>query len=186
MNLFIKNMVSMRCKMVVESVLDELGIHYTVVELGNVKIKEALTSDQHAHLEKTLLKYGLELKDDKKNMLIEEIKNVIIEMVHYSDEPPKINFSNYLSEKLKYNYTYLSNLFSEVKGTTVEHFIIAHKIERVKELLVYDELTLSEIAWKLHYSSVGHLSSQFKKVTGLTPSHFKKSSPKQLIPLDAV
>ncbi|MBC7383779.1 MAG: AraC family transcriptional regulator [Bacteroidia bacterium] len=186
MNLFVKNMVSMRCKMVVESVLDELGLHYTVVELGNVKIKENLSAEQHALLETTLLKYGLELKDDKKNMLIEEIKNVIIEMVHYSDEPPKINFSNYLSEKLKYNYTYLSNLFSEVKGTTVEHFIIAHKIERVKELLVYDELTLSEIAWKLHYSSVGHLSSQFKKVTGLTPSHFKKSKPKQLIPLDRV
>jgi AraC-like DNA-binding protein len=122
---------------------------------------------------------GLELMNDKKALLIEKIKKIIIEMVHYVDELPKTNFSDYLSEKLNYDYTYLANLFSEVQGITIEKFIISHKIERVKELIIYDELNLTEIAWLMHYSSVAHLSNQFKKITGLTPSHFKKLKDKR-------
>jgi AraC-like DNA-binding protein len=143
------------------------------VELGEAEIMENMNTQQNDEMKIALHKWGLELMDDKKSVLIEKIKSVIIESVHCADEELQINFSNYLSEKLNYDYTYLSNLFSEVEGTTIERFIIAHKIERVKELLVYDELNLTEIAWKLHYSSVAHLSNQFKKVTGLTPSHFK-------------
>ena len=138
-----------------------------------------LTAEQREQIRIALLKSGLELMDDKKAVLIEKIKNVIIEMVHYADELPKTNFSDYLSEKLNYDYTYLANLFSEVQGTTIEKFIISHKIERVKELIIYDELNLTEIAWKMHYSSVAHLSNQFKKITGLTPSHFKKLKNKR-------
>jgi len=178
MKLYIKYMVSLRCKMVVKSALDKLGLHYGVVDLGEVEIQENLTDDQRNRLKYSLLKSGLELMDDKKAILVERIKNVIIEMVHYEDELPKTNFSDYLSEKLDYNYTYLASLFSETKGITIEQFMILHKIEKVKELLLYDELTLSEIAWKLHYSSVAHLSHQFKKVTGLTPSYFKSLKTK--------
>ena len=126
-----------------------------------------------------MLKSGLELMDDKRAILIEKIQNTIIEMVHYTDELPKTNFSDYLSEKLNHDYTYLANLFSETRGVTIEHFIILHKIERVKELIIYDELNLSEIAWKLHYSGVAHLSHQFKKVTGLSPSFFKSLKNKK-------
>lgn len=122
--------------------------------------------------------------EDKKSIIIERIKNIVVEMVHYADELPKTNFSDFLSKKMDYDYTYLSNLFSEVTGTTIEHYIITHKIERVKELLVYNELTLSEIAWKLHYSSVAHLSNQFKKITGLTPSFFKKIKHKRLTAIE--
>jgi AraC-like DNA-binding protein len=166
--------------MVVKSELDKLGFHYTTVELGEVEIKETPSAAQLEELDKGLKRSGLELMDSKKSMLIEKIKNVVVELIHYSDEPLKVNFSDYLSKKLNYDYTYLSNLFSEVQGTTIEHFIIAHKIEKVKELLVYDELNLTEIAYKLHYSSVAHLSAQFKKVTGLTPSHFKQLKDKRL------
>ncbi len=173
MKLYIKYMVSLRCKMLVREELNKLGIEYTTVNLGEVEVKDDLTKIQHDQISSALLNAGLELMDDKKSMLIERIKNVIIEMIHYSDEVPKINFSVYLSEKLNYDYTYLSNLFSEIEGTTVEHFILLHKIERVKELIIYDELNLTEIAAKLHYSSVAHLSNQFKKITGLTPSFFK-------------
>lgn len=167
-------MVSIRCKMVVKSELDKLGLHYSKVDLGEVIIKEVLDTEQRALLKAALLKSGLELMDDKKAILIERIKNVIVEMVHYADEPNKINFSDLLSEKLNYDYTYLANLFSEVTGITIERYLIAHKIERVKELLLYNELTLTEISYILNYSSVAHLSSQFKKVTGLTPTYFKK------------
>ena len=173
MILYIKYMVSIRCKMVVKSELDKLGLHYGVVDLGEVEIKEDLTEIQRDSLKTALLKSGLELMDDKKAILVEKIKNVIIEMVHYEDELPKTNFSDYLSEKLNYNYTYLASLFSETKGITIEQFIIAHKIEKVKELLLYDELNLTEISYRLNYSSVAHLSSQFKKITGLTPTFFK-------------
>jgi len=159
--------------MVVKSELDNLGLHYEAVELGEVRIRENITSAQRDQLKAALLKSGLELMDDKKAILIERIKNVIVEMIHYEDESPKTNFSDYLSKKLNYDYTYLSNIFSEVTGITIEHFIIAHKIERVKELLLYDELTLSEISYRLNYSSVAHLSNQFKKVTGLTPTYFR-------------
>ena len=120
------------------------------------------------------MKFGLDLIDDKKHVLIQRIKNLIVEMVHYEDKPVVVNFSVYLSEKLNHDYTYMANLFSEVQGTTIEKFIISHKIERVKELLLYNELNLTEIAYLMHYSSVAHLSAQFRKVTGFTPSYFKQ------------
>jgi AraC-like DNA-binding protein len=179
-------MVSIRCKMVVKSELDNLGLHYKTVELGEVHIEENINDEQRAQLKSVLFRSGLELMDDKKAILVEKIKGVIIEMVHYEDELPKTNFSDYLSEKLNYNYTYLANLFSETKGITIEQYMILHKIERVKELILYDELNLSEIAWKLHYSSVAHLSNQFKKVTGLTPSYFKSLREKRRNTLDNV
>ena len=165
-------MVSLRCKIMVKAALDNLGIEYGAVDLGEAEIK-GITPEQHEQLEITLLKSGLELMDDKRSILIEKIKLVIIEVVHYTDELPKIKNSEYISEKLNHDYTYLANLFSETMGTTIEQFIINHKIERVKELIIYDELNLTEIAWKLHYSSVSHLSRQFKKTTGLTPSFYK-------------
>jgi AraC-like DNA-binding protein len=164
--------------MVVKEELRKLGLHY-IVDMGVADVMEDITVDQHDKIKAGLLKSGLELMDDKKAMLIERIKNTIIEMVHYTDELPKINFSDYLSEKLHYDYTYLANLFSEIQGITIEKFIINHKIERVKELIIYDELNLTEIAWNMHYSSVSHLSNQFKKITGLTPSHFKKLKNKR-------
>lgn len=173
MKLNIKYMVSIRCKMIVKAELEKLGLHSTVIDLGEVVILEELTSEQHEQLKVALLRSGLELMDDKKAILIERIKNTIVEMVHYAEDNPKENFSDYLHNKLQYDYTYLANLFSEVTGITIEHFIIAHKIERVKELLLYDELNLTEISFMLNYSSVAHLSSQFKKVTGLTPTFFK-------------
>ena len=168
--------------MTVKSELERLGLHYINVDLGEAEIMEGISAAQLAELDTALKKSGLELMDDKKSILIEKIKNVIVEHVHYSDldEPLKINFSNHLAKTLNHDYTYLSNLFSEVEGTTIEHFIIVHKIERVKELLVYNELNLTEIAYKLHYSSVSHLSTQFKKITGLTPSHFKQLRNKRL------
>jgi len=170
--------------MIVRSELEKMHLHYTVVELGEVEITEELSATQKQELKISLLKFGLELLEDKKSILIEKIKNIVVEMIHYKDEPPVLNFSAYLSEKLNYDYNYLSNLFSEVKGTTIEHFIISHKIERAKELLVYNELTLTEIAEKLHYSNVAHLSNQFKKVTGLTPTFFKGMKHKKLIALE--
>ena len=179
-------MVSMRCKMVVKEELRKLGLHFIIVDMGVVDIMENITAEQREEIRIALLKSGLELMDDKKAMLIEKIKNVIIEMVHYSDELPKINFSVYLGEKLNYDYTYLSNLFSEVQGITIEKFIISHKIERVKELIIYDELSLTEIAWNMHYSSVAHLSNQFKKITGLSPSHFKKLKDKRRSPIEEI
>jgi AraC-like DNA-binding protein len=172
-------MVSLRCKMVVKEELKKLGLHFIIVDMGVADIMEDITLAQREQIRTSLLKSGLELMDDKKAVLIEKIKNVIVEMVHYNDELPKTNFSDYISEKLNYDYTYLANLFSEVQGTTIEKFIILHKIERVKELIIYDELSLTEIAWNMHYSSVAHLSNQFKKMTGLTPSHFKKLKNKR-------
>lgn len=179
-------MVCIRCKMVVKDEITNLGLHYTTVELGEADIIENISSEQRDKLSKGLLKSGLELMDDKKSMLIQKIKNVIIELVHYSEEPLILKFSEYLSQKLKHDYTYMANLFSENQGSTIEKFLIAHRIERVKELLVYDELTLTEIASLLHYSSVSHLSAQFKKVTGLTPSYFKKMKDKRRTMLENV
>ena len=186
MKLYIKYMVSIRCKMMVKSELEKLGLRYGMVDLGDVEVIGNITADQRIKLKAALLKSGLELMDDQRAILIEKIKNVIVEMVHYTDEPLKVNFSDYLSEKLNYDYTYLANIFSEVTGTTIEKFIIAHKIERVKELLLYDELNLSEISYKLNYSSVAHLSNQFKKVTGLTPTFFKQLKRKKRITLENV
>ncbi len=179
MKLHIKYMVSLRCKMVVKDELRKLGINYSNISLGQVELAEEINRSQLEDLRTALKQSGLELMDDKKSVLIEKIKDVVIEMVHYEDELPKVNFSDFLTEKLGYNYTYLANLFSETEGTTIEHFIIIHKIERVKELIIYDELNLTEIAWKLHYSSVSHLSNQFKKITGLTPSFFKSLKNKK-------
>jgi AraC-like DNA-binding protein len=170
--------------MVVKEELTKLGYHCISVELGETEVIENISVEQHELIRLALLKSGLELMDDKKSILIQKIKNVIIELVHYSEEPLAINFSEYLSHKLNYDYTYLANLFSEVQGTTIEKFLIAHKIERVKELLVYNELNLTEIAYRMHYSSVAHLSAQFKKVTGLTPSHFKQLKIKRRSMLD--
>ena len=186
MKLFIKYMVSTRCKMVVKEELKKIGLHFIIVDLGEIEIMENISEDKRALLRKGLANSGLELMDDKKAILIEKIKNVIIEMVHYSDEMPKVNYSDYISEKLHHDYTYLSNIFSEVKGMTIQQFIITHKIERAKELLLYDEYNLTEISYKLNYSSVAHLSNQFKKVTGLTPSHFKKLKEKRRNPIEEI
>jgi AraC-like DNA-binding protein len=172
--------------MAVKEELKKLKLHFVVVDLGEVEIMENMSMDQRQILKSALLDSGLELMDDKKSMLIEKIKNVIIEMVHHSTEPLKINFSDHLSQRLNHDYTYLSNLFSEVQGTTIEQFIISHKTERIKELIIYGELNITEIAWKMNYSSVAHLSSQFKKVTGLSPSHFKKLKDKRRNPIEEI
>jgi AraC-like DNA-binding protein len=179
-------MVSLRCKLVVKEALESLGLHYVILELGIVEIMQDLTENQRKQLYDLLLKSGLELMDDKKSVLIEKIKNIIIELIHYSDELPKVNYSDYISEKMGMDYTHLSKLFSEVRGITIEHFIIAHKIERVKELLLYDELNLTQISYIMNYSSVSHLSKQFKKVTGLTPTFFKNLKDKKRIALENV
>jgi AraC-like DNA-binding protein len=173
MKLYIKYMVSLRCKMLVKDELTNMGLHCMTVDLGVVDITEEINEETRVQLKTILARSGLELLDNKKSILIERIKNVIIEMIHYADELPKLNYSDHISEKLHYDYTYLSNLFSEVKGITIQQFIINHKIEKVKELLLYDELNLTEIAYNLHYSSVAHLSNQFKKTTGHTPSYYK-------------
>lgn len=167
-------MVSLRCKMAVKEELDKLKLKHTSIELGEVNLKKDITGDDREYLRKGLLKKGLELIDDKKSQLIEKTKTIIIELIHYSEENPKINYSDYISEKLDYNYNHLSSLFSEVTGTTIVNYIIINKIEHVKELLLYDELTLTEISLLMEYSSVAHLSHQFKKITGLTPTYFKK------------
>ncbi len=174
MKLYVKYMVSLRCKLIVKDELKKLGINWHSVDLGVAELPGEITSEQWQMLNRNLQKSGLELLDDHRSILIERIKNVIIELIHYSDELPIQNYSDYISEKLEYDYTYLSNIFSEVKGMTIQHFIILNKVERVKELLLYDELNLTEISYKLHYSSVAHLSNQFKKITGLSPSFFKK------------
>jgi AraC-like DNA-binding protein len=179
-------MVSNRCKLAVKKDLKKLGLHFIILDLGEVELMETISEEQRDQIKIALLKSGLELMDDKRAVLIEKIKNTIVEMVHHSEQAIKINFSNYLSEKLKHDYTYMSNLFSEVQGTTIEQFIIAHKIERIKELIIYGELNITEIAWKLNYSSVAHLSNQFKKVTGLSPSHFKKLKVKRRSPLEEI
>lgn len=179
-------MVSTRCKMAVKEELKKLGLHFIVVDLGEIEIMENISPEQREQLKTGLLNSGLELMDDKKAVLIERIKNVITEMIHYSDELPKMNYSDHISEKLNHDYTYLSNIFSEVKGITIQQFIITHKIERAKELLMYDELSLTEISYQLHYSSVAHLSNQFKKITGLTPSSFKQLKDKRRSPIEEI
>ena len=181
MKFYIKNMVCIRCKMVVRDELTKLGISYASIELGEAEITGMVTEEQRHAFRVALQASGLELMDDKKRILIEKIKNVVIEMVHYADEPLSVNFSEHLATKLNHDYTYLANLFSEVQGTTIEQFIISHKTERIKELIIYDELNITEISYKMNYSSVAHLSNQFKKVTGLSPSHFKKLKEKRRI-----
>ena len=172
-------MISLRCKIMVKDELEKLGIDYLNIDLGMVQLKEKITPYKRQQLKESLIKSGLELLDDKKSILIEKIKNVIIEMIHYADELPSVNYSDYISKKLDHDYTYLANIFSEVKGITIQQFIIIHKIEKVKELILYDELNLTEISYKLHYSSVAHLSNQFKKITGLSPSFYKQLKKKR-------
>lgn len=179
MRIYIKYMVSLRCKNLVRQELMKLGLKHAVVELGTVEILSSFSNVQRERLRANLLRSGLELLDDKKSILVDKIKNVIIEMIHYSTEVPKVNYSDHISELLGYDYTYLANTFSEVKGMTIQQYIIINKIERVKELILYNELTLSEISFKLHYSSAAHMSNQFKKITGLTPSFYKKLKKKR-------
>ena len=173
MRVYIKYMVSLRCKMMVQELMEQLGIKNAVVNLGTVDVSEEISPEQLEIFRLKLAHLGLELLDNKKSILIEKIKNTITEMIHNADEQPKENYSEYLSKKLDYDYTYLSNVFSEVNGYTIQHFIIINKIEKVKELLLYNELNITEIAYKLNYSSVAHLSYQFKKITGLAPSFYK-------------
>lgn len=184
MRLYIKNMVSLRCKLAVESIITKLGLHPRKIELGEIEIAESLSPAQRRLFGQKLQKLGLELLRDKKDILVEKIKSVIIMTIHEPDELSKINYREYLSTRLKHNYTYLSNLFSRYTGSTLEHFIITHKIERVKELLVCNELNLTEISFKMNYSSVAHLSTQFKKITGLTPTDFMHHSRKQFNALE--
>jgi len=186
MKLFIKYMVSQRCKMVVKEELKKMGLHYMVVDLGEVEIMETLQDTQWQTLKEALMVSGLELMDDKRTILIEKIIHVIMEMIHVSEELPIVNYSNHISEKLNYDYTYLSNLFTEIKGITIQQFIILHKIERIKELIIYDEFNITEIAWKMNYSSVAHLSNQFKKITGFSPTHFKQLKQKRRTPIEEI
>lgn len=186
MTIYIKNMVCMRCKMVVSAELTHLGLHYSRIELGQADIIEDISIAQHDQIKSGLSKSGLELIDDVKSVLIEKIKKLIIELVHYSEDSLPINLSVYLSQQLHHNYTYMANTFSLAQGHSIEKFMIEHKIERVKELLIYNELNLTEIAFKMHYSSVAHLSSQFKKVTGQTASQYKQLKVQERIMLEEI
>lgn len=177
-------MVCNRCILAVQGELQKFGLHPLYVVLGSAEIAEELNEKTKNDLNRALLLLGFAIMDDKKSRLIEQIKNMIVEQVHYSNDPLKINLSNHISDKIHLNYHYLSNLFTNVEGTTIEHYFLAQKTERIKELLVYDELSLSEIAFKLNYSSVSHLSKQFKKVAGLTPTHFKQLKVRKRKPLD--
>ncbi|MBK9982684.1 MAG: helix-turn-helix transcriptional regulator [Saprospiraceae bacterium] len=167
-------MLSTRCKMAVKTELRKLGLHFVFVDLGEVEIMENISEEVKEQLRVALHLSGFELMDDKKSVLVQKIKNVIHDMVYHSDEIIKKNFSEFLSEKLTLDYTFLSNLFSAMQGTTIEQYLITHKIERIKDLMIYGDLNMTEISWKMNYSSVAHLSTQFKKVTGLSPTHFKK------------
>ena len=186
MNYFIRNMVCNRCIMVVQQVFENLGSKPVRISLGNVETPNPIPDDDLEKLKKSLVGYGFELIDDTKGRIIEKIKNLVVQSVHYSNEDQKVNYSEYIESHLNRDYAYLSSLFSEVEGTTIEKYVILQKIERVKELLVYDELTLSEIAYQMGYSNVAYLSNQFKKVTGLTPSHFKQVKENKRKPLDEV
>lgn len=184
--LHIKNMVCNRCIMVVKSQLEQLGLHPLSVELGIVTLPDKITDEIYRNVKESLEPFGFELIDDKKSQTIEQIKDTIIELVHYNDNDSKVNLSDYLVSKLHRDYSSLSKLFSEVTNTTIEKYLIAQKIERAKELLVYGELSLNEIADKLNYSSAAYLSAQFKSVTGLTPSYFKKIKENKRKPLDEI
>lgn len=186
MKFYIKYMVSQRCKILVRQELDHLGITKAKVELGVVDILEDVSMEQLKGLTENLKLSGLEVIENKKDILVERIKNVIVEMIHYSEELPKTNYSDFLAEKLDYDYTYLSNLFSEEKGITIQQFIILNKVEKVKELLLYGELNLTEISYRLHYSSISHLSNQFKKVTGMSPSLYEKMKTKRKSNLEGI
>tara|TARA_R110000850_G_scaffold150497_1_gene273239 strand:+ start:149873 stop:150412 length:540 start_codon:yes stop_codon:yes gene_type:complete len=179
-------MVSLRCKILVRETLNEIGLNYFSVNLGEIKVLESISDQQLEQLKRELLKSGLELMDDKRAIVIEKIKNVVINLIHHSDELPKIKFSVFLSKELDYDYTYLANLFSQTEGITIQQFILHHKIERIKELIIYNELSLSEISHRLNYSSAAALSNQFKKVTGLTPSFYKQLKEKRKQNLESI
>ena len=186
MKAFIRNMTTVSSQKQVKSIVEKLGLQLVSIDIGEIEVGEILSAQQYEKLKESLSQNDFEMISGKENILTEKIKNVVIEMIHYSDEMPVIKYSSYISSKLKTNYTYLSKIFSRVKNVTIEHFIILHKIERVKQLLLFNDLTLSEIAWKLHYSSTAHLSAQFKKITGITPSLFKKMKFKNLVPLESL
>lgn len=186
MELHIKNMVSLRCIIVVKAILDELGLGYKEVLLGKVKLVQDISDAQYKLLQQRLLSIGLDLLEERRHILVEKIIHVILEMVHGESEPPKTKHSVYISEKLHYEYSYLSKMFTDVTGVCIEQFMIAHRIEKAKELMAHDELNLSEIAWRLHYCSVQHFSHQFKKVTGYPPSEFKRMQEKPLFPLEHI
>ena len=179
MKLYIKNMVSARCKMAVKEALQSMGIHFVFVELGVVETMDDLTAEERRQLKETLLQSGLELMDDKKSELVQKVKNLILDMIYQSEEERKMSFTAYLSKHTGHDYPYLASLFLEAQGTTIQQFIILHKVERIKELIMYSEMSITEITWKMNYSSVAHLSNQFKKVTGLTPTHFKQLKEKR-------
>jgi YesN/AraC family two-component response regulator len=179
-------MVCFRCEMIVKSELENMGIQYVSVKIGEAELVNNITAEQSNLLNAALKKSGLELINDKRSILIEKIKNIIIEMVHYSENRIKVNLSEYLSEKLNHDYTYLSALFSEAKGISIEQFFIKHRIERAKELLTYNEYNINEIADKLHYSSAAHLCNQFKKITNVTPTSFKRLENKHRIAFEYI
>lgn len=181
MKLYVRNMACLSCKVVVKEALEELHIEPVKVELGEVETKKDLTDTEKQKLNNKIKKAGLELLENKQGAIIEKIRKVVVDYVYHTEEKIITNFSDYLSKKLNYNYTYLANLFSEVEASTIEQYVIAMKIERIKELIMFDDMTLTEISYKLHYSSVAHLSAQFKKVTGLTPTHFKRLKNKRRI-----
>src|SRR5574344_994093 len=184
--IYIKNMVCNRCISAVKSELEKLQIEYVSLILGEVELTSTLSNEKKEKLRDALSAAGFALIDDKRSRLIEQVKSIIIELVHYKSDKLKVNLSDYLANKLHLDYHYISDLFSEVTGYTIEKYFIAQKVERIKELLVYDELTLSEIAEQMNYSSVAHLSAQFKKVTGLTPTYYKKVGADKRKPLDEV
>jgi len=186
MRLYIKNMVSLRDREIAQEELTKLNLTYLHINESEIELTGNICKEDIMLLKKAFDIHGLELVEDKKSQLIEKIKTSILEMVNDAEKPLRTNFSNYLSATLMYDYTYMANLFSKVQGITIEHYIILHKIERVKKLLALGQLTLTEIAYKLHYSSVAHLSSQFKKVTGFTPSYFKQSGNKDWLSTDNV
>lgn len=186
MKIFIKNMVSQRCKLAVKAELEKVGLRCVNVELGEVEVDMHISPVQITQLKSALMEIGLELINDTRLILVEKIKNAVVELVHFTDEQPRENFSDYLSSVINRDYTYLANVFSETTGNTIEHFIISHKIEKIKELLIYGELNVTEISYKLNYSSVAHLSNQFKKETGLTPTEYKNLQNKNRIALENV
>ncbi len=186
MVLYIKNMVSLRCKLLVAEELMKLEMKYLVIDLGLVKLQILSTPVQRLQLRANLLPSGLDLLEDKKSILVEKIKTIIIEMIHYSDDEQLMNYSVYISKSLGLDYTYLANVFSAVKHVSIRQYIMMHKIEMVKELLQYNELNLTEISYKLHYSSVAHLSNQFKKITHVSPSVYKQQNQKRTVMLEDV
>jgi AraC-like DNA-binding protein len=176
-------MVCLRCQLSVKAELEKLGIPYTYVRIGEAEIIGEIGADMMKQLQTNLKEVGLSVITNKKNILVEQVTSTIIELVHFTEDQIKVNLSDFLSEKLNYNYTYLANLFSEVKGTTIEKFYLTHKMERVKEMILYDDLNLTEISYKLHFSSVSHLSNQFRKFTGMTPTQYKQLQNKTREPL---